>query len=483
MPAKYPCGICSNPVANNHKAVWCDLCCFWVHIKCNQTTPRDYELLKESDNNWCCKKCYDNLTPFITCDDESLRLVLQGKDPSDLETEIQDPQIVKIAKDIDGLTVNEDMPSSCAYYTISELNETKPSPEATKFFHLNTASLGYHFETVQAILSNCDMNFDFIGITETRVLKDVKPTSNTDIEKYEFVDCPTEASKGGVRIYISKKYRYTKREDIKIYKSKLLESVFVEVTPNKGKRIVVGCIYRHPSMSITEFNEDYITPLLEKLSNENKDLVLMGDYNIDLLKYDTIDSVTEFLNIMQSNSLIPLILKPTRITTKSKTLIDNIFTNVINIPHMAGNLAYSVSDHLPQFAILDTGYKQHKSIQNTLKRSFKNFERNDFLADFSCIDWDLTFQNFPNDPNRQTEMFLSTVNNLLDKHAPYVKSKDRVYNPYKNWLYFRYIFFISYNLFGIYLKYMLDISKEYLLIYLKYILIPEEFFYTFVCLT
>ena len=151
----------------------------------------------------------------MSCDDESLRLILQGKDPVNLETDIQDPRIVKIAQDIDGLTVNDDLPSSCEYYTISELNDTKTTPESTKFFHLNTASLGFHFETIQAILNNCDMNFDFIGITETRILKNVLPKTKTAIKNYEFLDCPTEASKGGVRIYISKKHRFVPRDDLK----------------------------------------------------------------------------------------------------------------------------------------------------------------------------------------------------------------------------------------------------------------------------
>ena len=49
---------------------------------------------------------------------------------------------------------------------------------------------------------------------------------------------------------------------------------------------------------------------------------------------------------------IPLILPPTRINSHSNTLIDNIFSNVIDLDIISGNLTATISDHLPQFAII-----------------------------------------------------------------------------------------------------------------------------------
>ena len=52
--------------------------------------------------------------------------------------------------------------------------------------------------------------------------------------------------------------------------------------------MIIGCIYRHPSstMSIKKFSDEIFD--LEKISSEDKICALMGDYNIDLLKIDTI---------------------------------------------------------------------------------------------------------------------------------------------------------------------------------------------------
>ena len=53
MPAKFPCKICNNPVAKNHKAVECDNCGLWVHIKCNKTNTQTYKYLQKEAVKLC----------------------------------------------------------------------------------------------------------------------------------------------------------------------------------------------------------------------------------------------------------------------------------------------------------------------------------------------------------------------------------------------------------------------------------------------
>ena len=38
-PIKYPCHACQRPVANNHRAMGCESCGIWVHIKCGGVKP------------------------------------------------------------------------------------------------------------------------------------------------------------------------------------------------------------------------------------------------------------------------------------------------------------------------------------------------------------------------------------------------------------------------------------------------------------
>ena len=47
-------------------------------------------------------------------------------------------------------------------------------------------------------------------------------------------------------------------------------------------------------MQTKDFNENYLSPMLEKLSFENKEIILMGDFNINLLNHNHNTTTAEF---------------------------------------------------------------------------------------------------------------------------------------------------------------------------------------------
>ena len=53
----------------------------------------------------------------------------------------------------------------------------------------------------------------------------------------------------------------------------------------RNKNVIVGCIYRHPNMLLNKFNEFFLSELSTKLLTK-KDILLLDDFNIDLLKKD-----------------------------------------------------------------------------------------------------------------------------------------------------------------------------------------------------
>ena len=82
-----------------------------------------------------------------------------------------------------------------------------------------------------------------------------------------------------------------------------------------------------------------------------------GDLNIDLLKSNDHKKTAEFIDTMFSFGFYPLIIKPSRITKDSATLIDNIFVNITDGKINSGLLVTDVSDHLPVFAVLERNNK------------------------------------------------------------------------------------------------------------------------------
>ena len=105
-------------------------------------------------------------------------------------------------------------------------------------------------------------------------------------------------------------------------------------------------------MDLTDFYCNYFNKLLANISKEQKSVFLLGDFNVNLLNYNEHGQTNEFLDSLASNSFIPLILQPTKITSHFNTLTDNIFSNVIDTDIICGNLTATISDHLPQFSII-----------------------------------------------------------------------------------------------------------------------------------
>ena len=61
-PVRFPCGTCRRAVAKNHRAVCCDSCQNWFHIKCCNITANQYKDIQSNpiDEDWFCTKCKAN---------------------------------------------------------------------------------------------------------------------------------------------------------------------------------------------------------------------------------------------------------------------------------------------------------------------------------------------------------------------------------------------------------------------------------------
>ena len=70
----------------------------------------------------------------------------------------------------------------------------------------------------------------------------------------------------------------------------------------------------------------YLENCLTKLTKENKEIYLCGDFNIDLLKIDY-QTYQQFYNMLCSFGFLPNIIQPTCVKDHHFTLIDNIFSN------------------------------------------------------------------------------------------------------------------------------------------------------------
>ena len=250
-----------------------------------------------------------------------------------------------------------------------------------------------------------------MGITESRIKRIQKALSNIEISNYKVEQCSTESANGGALLYIKNDTMYKVRNDLKMYKSKNIESIFIEI-------IIVA--YRHPDMDANEFNEQYLSILNEKLLPEkNKEIILIGDFNINLLRYNENDNFTEILDQIYSCSLIPGIRSPTRATSRSKALIDNIFSTDTANEVIAGNILTKLSDHLAQFLLFPIKRTKLEFKANNYCRNFKRFDPKVFLHDLQNIYWHTVLKLNEENVDNSFDRFFEIIE--TDTYAPVEK--------------------------------------------------------------
>ena len=140
---------------------------------------------------------------------------------------------------------------------------------------------------------------NIIAASETRITKNESLLNNLDLN-YSFEFNPTEIRAGATLLYIANHLSY-KCHYLNIYKKNKLESTFIKIVNPKKSNIIVGVIYRHLSMDLTDFNCNYLNKPLENISKEQKSVFLIWDFNVNLLNYNEHNQTNEFLDSLASN--------------------------------------------------------------------------------------------------------------------------------------------------------------------------------------
>ena len=131
-----------------------------------------------------------------------------------------------------------------------------------------------------------------------------------------------------------------------------VECLSIEILNKTGKNIALSCVYRPPDGSILSFIKT-LKKTVYDLTKDNKNIVLAGDTNIDSLNYNKFNNTKIFFDELIIKNIFPSIHKPTRVTRKSFSIIDNIFSNnLLNNYFNAGIFKTDISDHFPTFLII-----------------------------------------------------------------------------------------------------------------------------------
>ena len=119
---------------------------------------------------------------------------------------------------------------------------------------------------------------------------------------------------------------------------------------------------------------------------------------------------------MISHYLLPHILHPTRVTDHSATVIDNIFSNNTTFETVIGNIMTHISDHFPQFIILNKANIDCKRCSFS-KRDFSKFDEQKFVDDFAGNSLDFLADRELS-LNRKFDLFYQDLSSHVEHHAP-----------------------------------------------------------------
>jgi len=293
-------------------------------------------------------------------------------------------------EDVSSYTVCQ---TNCSYYEPAEFPRlTGEYYGGVSYFHLNCQGIAAHWDNFKSLLCDLHTNrfaFDFIGISET--FRTDKINLNLP-GYYNFIsNTRDKCNRGGVGLYIKDSLQYTIRDDLSVFIPHIFESIFIEVKIKKERNKIVGVIYRPntaPKADLNIFSTTF-TDILDIINKENKQSVIMGDFNIDLLQYNNHNTTNDFVNNTLSHSFIPLITRPTRLAFTSATLIDHIYTNDVTNKSKSGIIITDVADHFGTFYLTTREHtsnkESHKIIRQYNEKNINKFKDLIKLHDFRDV--------------------------------------------------------------------------------------------------
>ena len=355
------CEACSKKIGPSMVAATCSWCNLRCHKKC-------------INGDLGCIRCCDNIIPGYNSFAHDLlgESHLESKplfNPWDQEHLINQLGLDSFVKTEEAL--HNDFSSQISQCKYSTLNNLPAKCDGNpRILSLNIRCLFKGIDNLRENARVLQEKCDVLCLCETNLKLERLPNELDDISiegfhKPIFKDPYRRSGKGGgLVIYVNAKFcdseAITELEFIDT--SPTTESdppgefLFIKIglklqnTNSKAdstKNIIVGNIYRSPSGNLAKFikHMECHLQILEK-KHKNKIIHIVGDFNIDLAKYDSDLHCHELINKMAEHNFAQIIPLPTRVTDHTSTIIDHIYSNQVHTLLTSRVVTLDISDHL-----------------------------------------------------------------------------------------------------------------------------------------
>lgn len=316
--------------------------------------------------------------------------------------------------------------------TPQDINEGKWElpPQAPKEFknrgtiicHQNMNSIRNKFDEIKSLLQ-----YDRIAVlvcTESKLDTDRDHDCMFMVTGYHMIRRDRlDDQGGGTIIYISEKYE-TEIVDFET-SNKRIEILIVKIRCKGISPILIVSVYRPPNTCMKEFLSIF-SELNRKLSLEKCEKIMLGDFNIDILKHvhsEFNQNTHDFCMICQANGWWQMMSGPTHVRGG---LLDHFYVNKKHLYSACGQFTHAGSDHNLCFAVRKKckvkvppkilEYRFLKKVpweevkKELLTKSISDFESETNLDEYLVRNVDRKFSQVN-----------SSVLEIIDKYAPLKK--------------------------------------------------------------
>ena len=300
-------------------------------------------------------------------------------------------------------------------------------------FNTNSRSLVKNHSQYEILFESLkhshDFEFDIISFDETWLNSELQKL--TDFEGYTPIYKHKTRIKegGGIAIFVKQNIKFHVRDDLSVplEKQNMFDCLFIEIVTSEFP-IIIGTVYRSPSSNSTRELSQFITEVAEKTNFDNKQIILLGDFNINLLNINSNSNTSDFLDSMMSVNLIPCVTMPTRVTANSATLIDHIYSTIDSDCLSSGTIVIDITDHYANFITVQTANTQNNTKQTHVTyRPFNHTNIQKFNEALQTADWSNVYLS--EDSNQAYNTFIKIYTQHLDQNIPI---KTVRYNKYKH---------------------------------------------------
>ena len=287
--------------------------------------------------------------------------------------------------------------------------------------HLNIRSLNCNHRALVYFLELLAIKFDVVILSEVWNI-------NLDfyqniLDGYTFYhEVPKDSHVGGIGMYVKNTFTHQERPEFKLSSSvqNRHENIWYEISAD-GIKYIIGAIYRHPNQNIKDFSLE-MERVLGKLSHQPLPCIIAGDINIDLTKCTCNQEIADYVDNLLINNFLPLTVLPTRITSRSATLIDHLYyyegTRKKEISVKSGNFLEDITDHLPNYMVLINNKKRAK-LERPLIRLFSEKNLALFRYELQNVDWSSVYNT--SDINESYRSFIDIFINFYNRCFPLTK--------------------------------------------------------------